>query len=45
MAGQRYEGPERACLAAHTLKGERWYRIPRALPVGRCYFFERYDFQ
>jgi len=21
---------------------ERWYRIPRALPVGRCYFFERY---
>ncbi len=24
---------------------ERWYRIPRALPVGRCYFFERYGFQ
>lgn len=24
---------------------ERWYRIPRALPVGRCYFFERYGLQ
>jgi len=24
---------------------ERWYRIPRGLPVGRCYFFERYGFQ
>ncbi len=24
---------------------ERWYRIPRALPVGHCYFFERYGFQ
>jgi len=24
---------------------ERWYRIPPALPVGRCYFFERYGFQ
>ena len=22
---------------------ERWYRIPQALPVGACYFFERYD--
>jgi hypothetical protein len=21
---------------------ERFYRIPPALPVGRCYFFERY---
>jgi hypothetical protein len=24
---------------------ERWYRIPPALPVGRCYFFERYGLQ
>ena len=24
---------------------ERWYRIPPWLPVGRCYFFERYGFQ
>ena len=24
---------------------ERWYRIPPPLPVGRCYFFERYGFQ
>lgn len=24
---------------------ERWYRIPPRLPVGACYFFERYDFQ
>jgi 4-amino-4-deoxy-L-arabinose transferase-like glycosyltransferase len=24
---------------------ERWYRIPPALPVGHCYFFERYGFQ
>lgn len=24
---------------------ERWYRIPGWLPVGRCYFFERYGFQ
>jgi 4-amino-4-deoxy-L-arabinose transferase-like glycosyltransferase len=24
---------------------ERWYRIPPALPVGRCSFFERYGFQ
>jgi len=24
---------------------ERWYRIPPRLPVGRCYFFERYGFQ
>jgi len=24
---------------------ERWYRIPRALPVGRCYYFERYGLQ
>jgi len=24
---------------------ERWYRIPRALPVGRCYFYERYGLQ
>ncbi|MDH3321282.1 MAG: glycosyl transferase family 39, partial [Betaproteobacteria bacterium] len=23
---------------------ERWYRIPPWLPVGRCYFFERYGF-
>ncbi|MGD9952374.1 MAG: ArnT family glycosyltransferase [Burkholderiales bacterium] len=23
---------------------ERWYRIPGWLPVGRCYFFERYGF-
>jgi 4-amino-4-deoxy-L-arabinose transferase-like glycosyltransferase len=22
---------------------ERWYRIPPRLPVGACYFFERYD--
>jgi hypothetical protein len=22
---------------------ERWYRIPAALPVGACYFFDRYD--
>jgi 4-amino-4-deoxy-L-arabinose transferase-like glycosyltransferase len=22
---------------------ERWYRIPPRLPVGSCYFFERYD--
>ena len=21
---------------------DRYYRIPRWLPVGRCYFFERY---
>ena len=24
---------------------ERWYRIPAWLPVGGCYFFERYGFQ
>jgi len=24
---------------------ERWYRIPSWLPVGRCYFFERYGFE
>lgn len=24
---------------------ERWYRIPPWLPVGGCYFFERYGFQ
>jgi 4-amino-4-deoxy-L-arabinose transferase-like glycosyltransferase len=24
---------------------ERWYRIPPRLPVGACYFFERYDLQ
>jgi hypothetical protein len=24
---------------------ERWYRIPQWLPVGRCYFFERYGFE
>jgi len=24
---------------------ERWYRIPARLPVGACYFFERYGFQ
>jgi 4-amino-4-deoxy-L-arabinose transferase-like glycosyltransferase len=24
---------------------ERWYRIPPRLPVGACYFFERYGFQ
>ena len=24
---------------------ERWYRIPGWLPVGRCYFFERYGFR
>jgi 4-amino-4-deoxy-L-arabinose transferase-like glycosyltransferase len=24
---------------------ERWYRIPRMLPVGRCYFFERYGLE
>jgi 4-amino-4-deoxy-L-arabinose transferase-like glycosyltransferase len=24
---------------------ERWYRIPQWLPVGRCYFFERYGFR
>lgn len=24
---------------------ERWYRIPAILPVGACYFFERYDFR
>jgi hypothetical protein len=24
---------------------ERWYRIPPALPVGHCYFFERYGLQ
>jgi 4-amino-4-deoxy-L-arabinose transferase-like glycosyltransferase len=24
---------------------ERWYRIPPWLPVGRCYFFERYGLQ
>ena len=24
---------------------ERWYRIPRTLPVGRCYYFERYGLQ
>jgi 4-amino-4-deoxy-L-arabinose transferase-like glycosyltransferase len=24
---------------------ERWYRIPAWLPVGRCYFFERYGFE
>jgi hypothetical protein len=24
---------------------ERWYRIPAWLPVGRCYFFERYGFR
>ena len=24
---------------------ERWYRIPGALPVGACYFFERYGFR
>lgn len=22
---------------------ERWYRIPERLPVGACYFFDRYD--
>jgi hypothetical protein len=22
----------------------RWYRIPSWLPVGGCYFFERYGF-
>ncbi|MCC7477958.1 hypothetical protein IT575_05815 [bacterium] len=27
VPGQRYEGPERECLARHVLKGERWYRI------------------
>ena len=24
---------------------ERWYRIPSWLPVGSCYFFERYGFE
>jgi hypothetical protein len=24
---------------------ERWYRIPAWLPVGGCYFFERYGFE
>jgi 4-amino-4-deoxy-L-arabinose transferase-like glycosyltransferase len=24
---------------------ERWYRIPERLPVGACYFFERYGFR
>jgi len=24
---------------------KRWYRIPPWLPVGRCYFFERYGFE
>jgi hypothetical protein len=24
---------------------ERWYRIPSWLPVGGCYFFERYGFE
>jgi 4-amino-4-deoxy-L-arabinose transferase-like glycosyltransferase len=24
---------------------QRWYRIPAWLPVGRCYFFERYGFE
>jgi hypothetical protein len=23
----------------------RWYRIPPSLPVGGCYFFERYGFE
>jgi hypothetical protein len=27
-----------------TVVRERWYRIPSWLPVGRCYFFERYGF-
>jgi len=31
----------------HVLKEirEHWYRIPAALPVGGCYFFERYGFR
>jgi hypothetical protein len=27
-----------------TAVRERWYRIPSWLPVGGCYFFERYGF-
>jgi 4-amino-4-deoxy-L-arabinose transferase-like glycosyltransferase len=27
-----------------TVVRERWYRIPSWLPVGGCYFFERYGF-
>ena len=28
----------------NTVRGA-WYRIPDALPVGDCYFFDRYDLQ
>jgi len=28
-----------------TVVRERWYRIPAWLPVGGCYFFERYGFE
>lgn len=37
-------GFDYAAYREHVLKvvNERWYRIPSWLPVGRCYFFERY---
>jgi 4-amino-4-deoxy-L-arabinose transferase-like glycosyltransferase len=28
-----------------TVVRDRWYRIPGVLPVGACYFFERYGFE
>jgi 4-amino-4-deoxy-L-arabinose transferase-like glycosyltransferase len=39
-------GFDYAAYREGVLKGvnERWYRIPAWLPVGRCYFFERYGF-
>jgi hypothetical protein len=37
--GFDYEAYRTHVLAAVR---ERYYRIPAFLPVGRCYFFERY---
>jgi 4-amino-4-deoxy-L-arabinose transferase-like glycosyltransferase len=40
-------GFDYAAYRAGVLKEvrERWYRIPSWLPVGGCYFFERYGFE
>jgi 4-amino-4-deoxy-L-arabinose transferase-like glycosyltransferase len=40
-------GFDYAAYREGVLRGvrERWYRIPSWLPVGGCYFFERYGFE